>query len=91
MRWEICWQCGGEGKHSGSIDSNGVPDEYWGEPDFAEDYFSGAYDQRCRECDGTGKVRTLESLTDEERESIEVNAQIDAQYRNESIAYRMGL
>lgn len=56
-RWEICPDCEGEGKHV--HDALSVPsEEYRDDPDFMEDYFSGAYDVRCERCDGTGKVRT---------------------------------
>jgi RecJ-like exonuclease len=58
-RWEICSRCRGEGKHCNpAIDGNGLTREDFDEdPDFAEMYFSGAYDVPCHECGGRGSVK----------------------------------
>lgn len=53
-RWEVCPRCDGEGSHvNPSIDGHGLSsDDFAEDPDFAEAYFSGAYDVPCEECRG---------------------------------------
>lgn len=53
-RFEVCWTCDGKGRHvNPSIDSNGLTAEDFAEdPDFAEEYMSGAYDVTCYGCGG---------------------------------------
>ena len=50
----VCPTCEGKGSHvNPSIDAHGLSSEDFAEdPDFAEDYFSGAYDVPCAECGG---------------------------------------
>ena len=57
-KWEICGNCGGDGKHvNPAIDGHGIsPEEFAEDPDFEEAYFSGVYDVLCQECKGSGKV-----------------------------------
>lgn len=57
--WTICPACEGEGKTvNPSIDAHGLTSEdFADDPDFAEDYFSGRYDECCRACLGAGKLR----------------------------------
>ena len=52
--WEVCGTCEGQGSHvNPSIDSHGISaEEFYEDPDFAEDYFSGRYDVPCNECGG---------------------------------------
>ena len=59
-KWMICPVCEGEGSHvNPSIDAHGIsPEEFHQDPDFAEAYFSGAYDVSCKNCRGSGKVLT---------------------------------
>ena len=59
---EVCWGCGGEGyRVNPSIDGNGLsPDCFAENPDFAEDYFDGAYDTRCETCDGHRVVDAID-------------------------------
>ena len=57
MKWAICDNCEGEGKHSkhlGAFTSSDLQ-EWTGEE--LEDYFAGAYDCLCSVCGGSGKVR----------------------------------
>ena len=53
-KWEVCPTCDGNGAHvNPSIDCGGISsDDFYDDPDFAEAYFGGAYDQTCNECDG---------------------------------------
>lgn len=54
-KYEVCDLCHGEGKHvNPAVDGNGLTQEDFDEdPDFREAYFSGVYDVRCEECQGT--------------------------------------
>lgn len=67
--WIICPACHGDGTHvNPNIDAGGISAETFAEdPDFAESYFSGAFDQACRVCDQTGKIRQskVEQLQEE--------------------------
>lgn len=66
---EVCPICEGEGKIvNRSIDGNGISaDEFYDDPDFAEDYMSGVYDVTCDECNGLRVVDVVdESRLDEE-------------------------
>lgn len=53
-KFEVCDNCRGSGKTvDPAIDGNGLSREQFDEdPDFGEEYFSGAYDVVCRECHG---------------------------------------
>lgn len=57
--WVICPACSGEGACvNPAIDAGGLSaDDFADDPDFAEAYFDGDYDEACRACAGTGKVR----------------------------------
>lgn len=54
LKYEVCSTCQGKGTHvNPSIDCCGLSAEDFREdPDFAQDYFSGMYDQPCNECGG---------------------------------------
>ena len=64
-RFEVCETCDGKGTHvNPGIDAHGLSAEDFAEdPDFAEDYFSGAYDVSCNECGG----RRVVPVVDENR------------------------
>ena len=53
-KFEVCGRCNGKGRHPNpSIDGNGISmEEFSQDPDFAEAYFSGAYDVTCEHCQG---------------------------------------
>ena len=55
---ERCDTCNGKGSHvNPSIDSHGLTEEDFDEDEgFRSDYMSGAYDQQCGECSGSGVV-----------------------------------
>lgn len=50
----VCPTCRGRGSHvNPSIDSHGISSqEFYDDPEFAEDYFAGTYDVSCAECRG---------------------------------------
>jgi hypothetical protein len=52
--WRVCPICGGRGSHvNPSIDANGLTGEdFADDPDFAESYMRGDYDQPCNGCNG---------------------------------------
>jgi hypothetical protein len=95
-KFEVCPLCNGKGSHvNPSIDANGLSAKDFAEdPSFAEDYFSGVYDQECNECGGKRVV----PVPDEQPADKDVLAkfanllQAEADYRRE-VAYeqRMGL
>jgi len=55
-RYEVCQECGGEGKTDHPAFSNGITSDEWNGPDWDEEsqqnYLSGAYDVVCSRCDG---------------------------------------
>jgi hypothetical protein len=61
VEFQVCPLCQGRGAHvNPSIDAHGLSGEDFAEdPDFAEDYFSGRYDQTCNECHG---LRVVEGV-----------------------------
>lgn len=60
--WEICDECGGEGKHSHAVDGDGLTQSDLAEwdPDEIDTYMSGGYDQTCEICNGSGKVKLVD-------------------------------
>ncbi len=69
LKFEVCETCDGRGRHvNPSIDSHGLTaEDFYDDPDFAEDYFSGRYDVACHECHGERVTPELdEDRTDKE-------------------------
>ena len=54
VEFDVCPLCDGKGKHvNSSIDAHGIgSDEFYEDPDFAEEYMAGVYDVSCYECQG---------------------------------------
>lgn len=54
LRFAVCHVCEGRGKHvNPAIDAGGLTaEDFYDDPDFAEDYFAGTYDVPCQTCDG---------------------------------------
>lgn len=63
--YAVCPTCRGKGRHvNPSIDAHGLSrEDFAADPDFAEDYFSGAHDVECYGCGGKRVVLVV----DEER------------------------
>lgn len=91
-RWAICGRCDGSGTHDHPAFENGITSDEMLEhgEEFCEDYMRGAYDVRCTECDGSGKVLEgdLERLSEAEREAYEQQLEADADYAAECAAER---
>lgn len=90
-KWEVCSTCDGKGTHvNPSIDCNGLgAEDFDGDPDFAEEYTSGAYDVSCAACHG----RRVVAVPDEPEivEYLEDQAQGEAEAHAERMAeIRMG-
>jgi hypothetical protein len=80
--YEVCGTCEGKGSHvNPSIDSHGLTREDFDEdPDFAESYMRGDYDQPCNECGGQRVApRVADRATAEEKQIAEdsINSQIE--------------
>lgn len=92
VRYEVCDVCEGKGMHvNPSIDSHGIsPEEFAEDPDFAESYFRGDYDQPCNECGGQRVVPVIDESRTTPEQIKAVNDHIDdlAQYRAEVEAER---
>ncbi len=62
--WAICECCGGSGHVENPAFSNGFTSEEFYETfddeESREDYFAGAYDVVCDDCNGSGKVQVID-------------------------------
>lgn len=69
FKFQVCSTCNGKGSHvNPSIDSHGLTSEdFYEDPDFAEDYFSGVYDVACYECGGKNVTPEIDSEEIEKR------------------------
>ena len=61
-KWEVCSVCEGKGIHvDPRMDDNGLNTaDFQDDPDFANDYFSGAFDIPCNSCGGRTTIRALD-------------------------------
>lgn len=61
-RWVVCPVCDGAGSHvNPAIDCHGISsDEFAEDPDFAEEYAAGTYDQTCNKCQGRTTVQAVD-------------------------------
>jgi hypothetical protein len=66
-KWHICGSCDGHATTTRHIecDGGGFTASEWADacgddPDFADDYFSGRYDRACPNCNGLGRVHTID-------------------------------
>jgi len=85
ITFEVCPICDGKGTHvNPSIDCDGLTrEDFEDDPDFAEEYMAGRYDQQCNGCHGQRVVPVL----NEERVNPEVLALIKQQ-RKDDAEYR---
>lgn len=61
--FEVCPLCDGRGKHvNPSIDAHGLSaEDFYDDPDFERDYFSGVYDITCNRCHGDRVVPEMDN------------------------------
>jgi hypothetical protein len=95
IRWEVCSLCNGKGSHvNPSIDCNGLSrEDFDQDPDFAESYWRGDYDQTCNCCGGRTTEAVLDSgrLNNEQKQhlaNLERQWQEEAEYQRECAAER---
>ena len=101
-KWEICLDCGGDGKTYLGIAAEHQPAftredfDYEG-PDFYEDYMRGRYDAQCPGCKGSGKVKVIDEEminkgTDQSRKQAlaawRTHCEEEAEYQAEVAAER---
>lgn len=91
-KWEVCGVCNGQGTHvNPAIDAGGLSHEdLYEDPDFAEGYFSGRYDQTCNGCNGRSTVMVVDwdRLTPEQEAAYEAELRNEAYYQAEVMAER---
>jgi len=87
-RFEVCPTCSGKGAHvNPSIDAHGISREEFDEdPDFRDDYLSGAYDVACYGCGGKRVVPEVndENLSEEGKAMlarVQARDEREARYR----------
>lgn len=80
-KWAVCPVCDGRGSHvNPSIDASGIPaEQFQDDPDFAEQYWNGTYDQTCTRCKG----RTTIPVVDWDQMSPDQVRDYEAQLREE--------
>ena len=75
MKWAVCYVCEGRGTHvNPSIDAGGISAEsFYEDPDFAEEYMRGTYDQTCNLCKGRTTVPAVDwdALSEDERKAYQ--------------------
>lgn len=90
-KWAICGTCDGDGGHSirfGAFSGRRL-EEARQDEEFWEAYMSGQFDERCEECQGTGKIRVVstEKMTAAQKQAYhedrEFEAECDADSRAE--------
>jgi hypothetical protein len=93
--FDVCSLCEGQGSHvNPSIDAHGISaEEFYEDPGFAEDYFSGVYDVTCYECKGLRVAPQVDTthLTDQQKKDYDVLQEKicdDAMYAAECAAER---
>ena len=84
----VCPSCDGKGTHvNPSIDASGLTAEDFAEdPDFRDEYFSGAYDVQCYTCHGKRVVPEprLDNLPKDVRERVERHLREQQEWRAEA-------
>ena len=93
--WIICPVCNGNCKVvNPSIDAGGLTaEDFYDDPDFAEDYQSGVYDIACKYCKGSGKIKVLDrdACNPGDLEEYDLDRQCEDEYEAERMAeLRMG-
>lgn len=83
--WAVCEVCEGKGTHvNPSIDAGGISaEDFHDDPEFAESYFRGDYDQPCNHCRGRTTVQAVDwdALTVSQRALWQAQLQEEANDR----------
>jgi hypothetical protein len=95
LKFEVCPTCDGRGKHvNPSIDCNGISSQdFYDDPDFADDYQQGMYDVTCYGCKGERVVPMMDRNRTNHKivEMIDKQQEFDEQYEAQRLAeIRMG-
>ncbi len=89
-KFDVCPVCEGKGTHvNPNIDSGGLTaDDFYDDPDFRENYFSGHYDQTCNRCQGKRVVPVIDEARCSEEDLASYNEMLDddAAYDAERLA-----
>lgn len=89
-KWAVCPVCKGRGSHvNPSIDAGGICRELFDDdPDFADQYWNGDYDQTCTRCEGKRVVPEVDwdALSPENRELYEQQLRDEADCEAERMA-----
>lgn len=84
--FEVCPTCDGKGTHvNPSIDCDGLSrEDFDADPDFAEEYMAGRYDQQCNGCGGRRVVPVMneDRVKPELLKQIKAEQRADAEYRS---------
>lgn len=90
VKWVVCTVCDGKGSHvNPAIDAGGISaEQFHDDPDFADEYRRGTYDQTCNRCRGRTTVPGVDwtQLTAEQRTAYEAQLDDDAAYEAERLA-----
>ncbi len=85
MHWAVCDVCHGKGTHvNPAIDCCGITgDDFAEDPDFAESYKRGDYDQPCNRCGGRTTIQAvdLDALSETQRKLYEEQQREEANDR----------
>ena len=88
--FDVCPVCEGRGHHvDPGIDSHGINmEEFYEDPEFAEEYFDGAYDVPCNECRGDRVVLVPRDPDSPGARALNRNWQLEAEFAAEVEAER---
>jgi hypothetical protein len=79
-RWCICGQCEGRGTSSAYLGAFTASEWAEQDDDFKDEYIRGGYDRSCDECNGSGKVWSIDykKCTPEQRAALDEEAEYQA-------------
>lgn len=86
---KVCDLCGGTGSHTNpSIDAGGISQEdFYDDPDFEEEYFSGTYDVPCAQCGGKNVIPVVNENALSKEQSEEYNKYVEDKREREREEY----
>jgi cytochrome c5 len=93
-KFGVCGSCAGHGVTDPEAFSNGVPAEFFADdPDFAADYYGGAYDRTCPDCHGNRVVLVadVDRMTDYQKRVYDDHYKHEAELAMESSMRSRGI